>query len=299
MHLLHSVTDVSSVRYSWMQRKAQLQANSAASCGHPSELGLVGSWIEGSQETVANVKVVLRWGLSENHKAVLFFAPKLVCDCLGDASQRCSLNRNMTKHYTIIPPIWPIPVEISGKKRSWWTIAWQTKLLLNSERDTFGECLFAPLFTAWTLIHFHQGTSIAHFAQDLQHCDVVMVCTVSWQGVQHMLPAGHTDTLQGSLVPCIFRQMDLNDRHSERLLKRLRLLRLLTRRLERSVGWANAANAANSGGRVMPCAHLCRCHLNRYGHRMTSDVIQRLGFNKWMVSRCFKCPADQIKHVAT
>lgn len=213
MHLLHSVTDVSSVRYSWMQRKAQLQANSASlrawTCGQL-------DWRESGNHRQRKSCAPLGTLGKPQSSAVLCTQARLRLSwrCLNFG---CSLNRNMTKHYTIIPPIWPIPVEISGKKRSWWTIAWQTKLLLNSERDTFGECLFAPLFTAWTLIHLHQGTSIAHFAQDLQHCDVVMVCTVSWQGVQHMLPAGHTDTLQGSLVAGIFRQMDLNDRHSERL----------------------------------------------------------------------------------
>ena len=73
------------------------------------------SWIEGSQETVADVKIVLRGGLSENHKAVLFFALKLVCNGLGDASWVSGKTKYLPD----------LPCKLSGQKHPRWTIAGQ------------------------------------------------------------------------------------------------------------------------------------------------------------------------------
>ena len=195
------------------------------------------------------------------------------------------------KHHTYLP----VTCKISGQKQesTGAELRAADNWKLNSARDTFGEFLFAPLFAAWTLINFHQGNSIAHFAQDLQHCDVVMVCTVSWQRVQHMLPAGHTDALQGSLVPGILRQMDLNNRHSSTFFDFLRLTRL--RRLwlsEGSVSWANSANSANSRVNAVWCrVHTCTPLQVPFEPIWTSDVTQRFGSQQVSAFNChINCP---------
>ena len=46
----------------------------------------MGRRVEGCQETVADIEVMFCWGLSEDHEAVLLFAPKLICNGLGNAS---------------------------------------------------------------------------------------------------------------------------------------------------------------------------------------------------------------------